>query len=154
MNDMLRYFFSLATIAKIQATLITLALSFGLYLEHFEELAPCSLCMLQRYLFLSAILFAISIAYLEKLKYFFVTLNLISLFLGTLISAKQVRLQYRPRKFFFFKNSQNFIRLKPQLQRNTLVMARHINSRLGFSYIYIFNYFKYLCYISTQSVNL
>ena len=96
MNDMLRYFFSLATIAKIQATLITLALSFGLYLEHFEELAPCSLCMLQRYLFLSAILFAISIAYLEKLKYFFVTLNLISLFLGTLISAKQVRLQYRP----------------------------------------------------------
>ena len=34
MNDMLRYFFSLATIAKIQATLITLALSFGLYLDN------------------------------------------------------------------------------------------------------------------------
>ena len=96
MNEMLRYFSNLATVAKIQAALITLALFFGLYLEYFEGLAPCSLCMLQRYLFLSALLLAISIAYLEKLKYFFVTLNLISLFLGIVISAKQVRLQYKP----------------------------------------------------------
>lgn len=112
MNNLTRYLISYKNIAKIEAACISSALIFGLYLEHFEGLTPCILCLLQRYLFLLALVCSFLLIFLYKFNLIIFISNLIFLLLGAITSLRQIWLQNSPHSLecggFIFDESQNF----------------------------------------------
>ena len=93
MNNLFVHFFSYKNIAKIEALIISSALIFGFYLEYFEGLSPCSLCLIQRYLFGSAFVCSMLIIFFRKFGVIIFTFNLIFLLLGSITSGRQSWLQ-------------------------------------------------------------
>ena len=115
MNNLTKYLFSYKNIAKIETACISSALTFGLYLEHFEGLSPCALCLIQRYLFLSALTCSFLIMFLDKFNVIIFVSNLIFLLIGAITSGRQIWLQSNPSSksvecgAFIIENSQNFV---------------------------------------------
>lgn len=93
MNNLLTHLFSYKNIAKIEASTICSALIFGFYLEYFEGLSPCSLCLIQRYLFCLAFVCSMLKIFLGKFGAMIFTFNLIFLLLGSITSGRQSWLQ-------------------------------------------------------------
>ena len=112
MDNLRRYLFSYKNIAKIEAACISSALIFGLYLEYFQGLTPCILCLLQRYLFFLALACSFLLIFLYKFNVVIFISNLIFLFLGAITSFRQIWLQNSPHSLecggFIFDESQNF----------------------------------------------
>ena len=81
------------------ATSCVLLLSFGFYLEHFQSLSPCPLCLLQRLFYFMILLMNIfSFFLLRAVRYKFVFLSTSTFFslLGAITAGRQVWLQHLP----------------------------------------------------------
>ena len=96
MDNLVRQLFFYKNIAKIEITCIFSALIFGLYLEYFEGLSPCNLCLIQRYFFYSALICSLLLLFLKKFNAIIFFSNLIILLLGSITSLRQIWLQNNP----------------------------------------------------------
>jgi len=81
------------------ATSCVILLSFGFYLEHFQNLSPCPLCLLQRLFYFMIFLVNISsFIILRAVRYKIIFLSTSAFFslLGTITAGRQVWLQHLP----------------------------------------------------------
>ena len=115
MGKLIRYFFFFKNIAKVEIACISSALIFGFYLEYFEGLSPCNLCLIQRYLFYLALICSLILLFSKKFNAIFFVSNLIILLLGSITSGRQIWLQNKPNSNsfecngLFIDDSQSFI---------------------------------------------
>lgn len=96
MGKLARRLFFYKNIAKVEIACISSALIFGLYLEYFEGLSPCNLCLIQRYLFYSALICSMLLLFFKKFNTMIFFSNLIVLMLGSITSGRQIWLQNNP----------------------------------------------------------
>ena len=76
-------------------------MGFGLYLQHFDHLEPCPLCILQRYAFVTTGLIALVAAVQNPgriARWIYSPLLILSAGAGAVIAARQTWLRYNPQQ--------------------------------------------------------
>ena len=81
------------------ATFCLVLLSFGFYLEYFQSLSPCPLCLLQRLFYFMILLINVSSLFLlsaVRYKIIFLCISTFFSLLGAITAGRQVWLQHLP----------------------------------------------------------
>ena len=81
------------------ATFCAILLLVGFYLEYFENLIPCPLCLIQRLIYLTILLtsaFSFFLFSVVRYKIYFLCMSAFFSFLGIITAGRQVWLQHLP----------------------------------------------------------